>query len=177
VDRLNGVVSKFLDYAKPNMANLKPQNINYIVERAISLINTNDVSANIVIETELNPDIPDVAFDGDQIIQVLLNIAFNAIDAMPGGGTLTIRTSKIESETGPAVGISLRDTGKGIKREDIRNIFKPFFTTKERGVGLGLAICQRIIKNHGGHIRVKSIIGQGTVFYIKLEDVRQLQKR
>ena len=168
VDRLNSVVSQFLDYAKPHVVNLKTQNINHVIERVISLIKTNNMLGNIAVETDLHPDIPDIAFDGEQITQVILNIVFNAVDAMPAGGTLTIRTSKIESETGEAVGISLRDTGKGIKREDMRNIFKPFFTTKERGVGLGLAICQRIIKNHGGHIRVKSIPGQGTVFYIRL---------
>ncbi|MDO9585331.1 MAG: ATP-binding protein, partial [Syntrophales bacterium] len=176
VDRLNSVVSQFLDYAKPHMVNLKTQNINYIIDRVISLIKTNNMLGNIVIETDLNPDMPDIAVDGDQIIQVILNIVFNAMDAMPGGGTLTIKTSKIESETGTAVGISIRDTGKGIKREDMRNIFKPFFTTKERGVGLGLAICRRIIKNHGGHIRMKSISGQGTVFYIRLEDARAITK-
>jgi len=177
VDRLNGVVSQFLDYAKPHTANLKTQNINTIIERAISLIKTNNMPENIAVETNLQLDIPEIAFDGEQILQVLLNIVFNAIDAMPGGGTLTVKTYKIGNETGAAVGISIRDTGKGIKREDMRNIFKPFFTTKERGVGLGLAICRRIIKNHDGQIRVKSIYGQGTVFYIILKDARQLQKR
>jgi signal transduction histidine kinase len=70
------------------------------------------------------------------------------------------------------VGISIRDTGNGIRKEDMKNIFKPFFTTRERGVGLGLAICQRIVKNHGGHIRVKSIPGQGSIFYIRLRIAR-----
>jgi signal transduction histidine kinase len=102
-------------------------------------------------------------------------MVFNAINAMPKGGFLTIRTSIIKSETGEAVSISIRDTGKGIRREDMKNIFKPFFTTKERGVGLGLAICQRIIKNHGGYIRVKSIAGKGTIFYIRIGDARQLK--
>lgn len=176
VDRLNSVVSQFLDYAKPHVVNLKTQNINHIIERVISLIKTNNMPENIAIKTDLHPDIPDIAVDREQITQVLLNIVFNAVDAMPAGGTLTIKTSKIEGETGEAVGISLRDTGRGIKRENMRNIFKPFFTTKERGVGLGLAICQRIIKNHNGHIRVKSIPGQGTVFYIRLGAAPHLKK-
>ncbi|PKM61083.1 MAG: histidine kinase, partial [Firmicutes bacterium HGW-Firmicutes-21] len=80
----------------------------------------------------------------------MINISLNAIEAMPEGGSLSFRTSKIESSAGLAVGISIRDTGLGISPEDIKNIFKPFYTTKERGVGLGLAICQRIIKGHGG---------------------------
>jgi signal transduction histidine kinase len=109
--------------------------------------------------------------DQEQIHQVILNIALNAIEAMPEGGTLTIRTSLIGSDTGDAVGISIRDTGRGMPREAIRQIFTPFYTTKERGVGLGLAVCQRIIRSHGGAIRVKSIPGLGTIFYIRLETV------
>jgi len=98
----------------------------------------------------------------------MINISLNAIEAMPGGGSLTFRTSKIETAAGVAVGIAIRDTGKGIEPDDLKNIFKPFYTTKERGVGLGLAICQRIIREHGGSIRVKSIPGQGSVFFIRL---------
>ena len=74
----------------------------------------------------------------------------------------------IESDEDRAVGLYIRDTGPGIPKKDLKNIFKPFFTTKERGVGLGLSICQRIIKDHGGYIRVKSIPGKGTIFFIRL---------
>jgi len=110
--------------------------------------------------------------DQEQIHRVILNIALNAIEAMPAGGTLTVRTTRIASDAGDAVGISIRDTGHGIPREALKQIFTPFFTTKERGVGLGLAVCERIIRSHGGKIRVKSIPGQGTIFYIRLETVR-----
>ncbi len=88
---------------------------------------------------------------------------------MPGGGKLILRTSKIAGDAGEAVGVSIRDTGKGMKREEIKNVFKPFFTTKERGVGLGLAICQRIVKSHEGRLKVKSIPGQGSIFYIRID--------
>ena len=87
---------------------------------------------------------------------------------MPQGGTLTFRTSRIDATAGDAVGITIRDTGQGINNEVLKNIFKPFYTTKERGTGLGLAICQKIIKEHGGLIRVKSLVGQGSVFFIRL---------
>lgn len=87
---------------------------------------------------------------------------------MPEGGVLSFRTAKVESDEGNAVAVSIRDTGMGIRREDMKKIFKPFFTTKKRGVGLGLAHCQRIVRRHGGRIRVKSIQGQGSVFYIRL---------
>jgi two-component system sensor histidine kinase HydH len=168
VDRLNGVVSQFLNYAKPYTLNLKLHDINQIIEKAISIIWASNLSDHIVIEKELSPDLPPASVDAEQLVQVILNISFNAIEAMPSGGTLMFRTSKIETDTGAAIGISIRDTGDGIRKEDMKNIFKPFFTTKERGVGLGLAICQRIVKNHGGHIRVKSLPGQGSIFSIRL---------
>jgi len=168
VDRLNGVVSQFLNYAKPYKLNLKIHDVNQIIEKAVSIIWASNLSDNIVIEKELHPDLPLASVDAEQLVQVILNISFNAIEAMPTGGTLTLRTSRIEGDTAAEVGISIRDTGEGIRKEDMKNIFKPFFTTKERGVGLGLSICQRIIKSHGGHIGVKSLPGQGSIFYIRL---------
>jgi two-component system sensor histidine kinase HydH len=172
VNRLNRVVSQFLDYARPYVPELRPRPINAVIEKAMALIEADRLSARIHIQLELHPHLPPVPMDQEQIHQVILNIALNAVEAMPEGGTLTIRTSRIESDTGDAVGISVRDTGRGIRRETLKLIFTPFFTTKERGVGLGLAVCQRIIRNHGGRLRVKSIPGQGTIFYIRLETVR-----
>jgi len=171
VNRLNAVVSQFLDYARPYTLKLKAQNINTLISKAISIIAANEVAGRISLVTELHDDLPDVEVDGGQLLQVILNIALNAIEAMPQGGTLTFRTSKIESSAGDAVGMTIRDTGHGISKESLKNIFKPFYTTKERGAGLGLAICQRIIKEHGGLIRVKSIPGQGSVFFIRLNAV------
>lgn len=168
VDRLNGVVSRFLDYAKPYRLNLKRQNINPVIEKAVSIVRANNMSDRIAIETDLNPALPQVDVDAEQMIQVIINIAFNAIEAMPDGGVLMFRTSRIDSEKGEAIGISIRDTGRGIRKGELPNIFKPFFTTRERGIGLGLAICQRIIKKHGGYLRVKSIPGQGSIFYIRI---------
>jgi signal transduction histidine kinase len=172
VNRLNRVVSQFLDYARPYAPELRPRPINAVIEKALALVEADRISGCIHIQLELHPHLPPVPMDQEQIHQVILNIALNAIEAMPEGGTLTIRTSRIESDAGDAVGISIRDTGLGIRREALKQIFTPFFTTKERGVGLGLAVCQRIIRNHGGRIRVKSIPGQGTIFYIRLETVR-----
>ena len=171
-NRLNRVVSQFLDYARPYAPDLKPQPINAIIEKAVAVIEADSISARISVELELQPHLPPVPVDQEQIHQVILNIAINAIEAMPDGGILTIRTSRIKSDTGDAVGISIRDTGRGVRREVLKQIFTPLFTTKERGVGLGLAVCQRIIRNHGGRIRVKSIPGQGTIFFIRLETVR-----
>jgi len=108
--------------------------------------------------------------DSDRIMQVILNVVFNAIEAMPEGGTLTLGAKRIEKENREGVEILVRDTGKGITREDLKNIFKPFYTTKARGVGLGLAISNRIVRSHGGEIKVKSILEKGSSFRIRLEN-------
>ena len=168
-DRLNTVVSQFLDYARPYKLDLKAQNINIIIQKAVSIIAANRLAEKITIVKELNDSLPKVEVDEQQFMQVILNIALNAIESMPQGGSLTFCTSNIESEAEGAISITIRDTGSGMSKKEIKDIFKPFFTTKERGVGLGLAICQKIIKEHGGYIRVKSIPTQGTVFVIKLK--------
>ncbi len=167
-DRLNRVVSQFMNYAKPHGVKTDWHDINAIIEKAASLVRANEQTGKVAVETDLHPSLPRVRLDGEQMMQVILNIALNGVEAMPDGGTLTLRTSKIESDEGDAVGISIRDTGRGIRKEDLPNIFKPFFTTKKRGVGLGLAICRKIVRNQGGQIRVKSLPGQGTIFYIRI---------
>ena len=168
-DRLNTVVSQFLDYARPYKLSLKSQNINVIIQKAISIIAANKLVEKITIVKELDENIPYAEVDEQQIMQVILNIALNAIESMPWGGTLIFNTSGMELEDNGEIIITIRDTGTGISKKEIRDIFKPFFTTKERGVGLGLAICQKIIKEHGGQIGVKSIPARGTVFTIKLK--------
>jgi len=160
--------AQFLSYARPFALTPRKEDMNEVVEKAISIIKMNNIARGVNIETDLHPDLPAVLIDKEQIIQVILNIALNGIEAMPEGGKLVFRTSRIQSEGRESVGLSIRDTGSGMSREETRNIFKPFFTTKKRGIGLGLAVCSRIIKNHNGRIRVKSIPGQGSLFYIRL---------
>jgi signal transduction histidine kinase len=168
-DRLNTVVSQFLNYARPYKLNLKSQNINVMIQKAISIIAANKLVEKITIVQDLDKNLPDVEVDEQQFMQVILNIALNAIESMPQGGTLIFRTSGEEAGIEGMINVTIHDTGAGISRKDLKDIFKPFFTTKERGVGLGLAICQKIIKEHGGNISVKSISAQGTVFTIKLK--------
>jgi two-component system, NtrC family, sensor histidine kinase HydH len=165
-DRLNTVVSKFLDYARPYQLNLQLQNINAIIQKAISIIAANKLVEEFTIVQELDKNLPGVKVDEQQFMQVILNIALNAIESMPQGGTLTFRTS---SEGPGEIRVTISDTGTGISNKDLKDIFKPFFTTKERGIGLGLAICQKIIKEHGGSISVKSILSGGTAFFIKFK--------
>lgn len=167
-DRLNNVVSQFLDYARPYNLNLKSQKINVIIQKAVTVIVANKLVEKISVIQDLDTNLPDAEVDEQQFLQVILNMALNAIESMPEGGTLTIQTSGAAAETEGEISVTIRDTGAGINGKDLRDVFKPFFTTKKRGVGLGLAICQRIIKKHGGSISVKSIPSGGTVFVIKL---------
>lgn len=170
-NRLNAVVSQFLDYARPYTLKFKEQNINALISKAISIIAANELAGNISLIQELDDKLPNVKADEQQLLQVILNIALNAIESMPQGGNLTFRTFKIETSAGDAVGMTIRDTGCGISKDALKNIFKPFYTTKERGAGLGLAICWKIIKEHGGLIRVKSIPEKGSIFFIRLNAV------
>lgn len=167
-DRLNTVVSQFLNYARPHIIHVEKQDMNRIVRKVISLIKAKNLPENITIEEHLADKLPDVKVDGEQMIQVFLNVALNGIEAMPEGGTLQFRTSRRRGNGGKSVEIVIRDTGRGISQEDTKRIFKPFFTTKRKGTGLGLAICQKIIKNHGGHIHVESNPGVGTAFFIRI---------
>ncbi len=168
-DRLNNVVSKFLDYARPDQLNLAPQNINVIIRKAVAIIAANQRTEKITIIQELDEKLPDVDVDEQQLMQVILNIALNAVEAMPQRGTLTFRTSSQGSDIEGMISIAVRDTGTGISNKYLKDIFKPFFTTRESGVGLGLAICQKIIREHGGRIQVQLIPSGGTEFLIKLK--------
>lgn len=167
-DRLNGVMSQFLNYAKPHSIDASRQDINRIITRVVSLLRAGGLPQDVNIEEYLDTNLPDIKADGEQMIQVIMNMALNGIEAMSEGGTLTISTAKIEDEGNKTVEITIRDTGGGIDDEHRKDIFKPFFTTKKKGAGLGLSVCQRIIKSHGGRIDLESTPGVGTAFFIKI---------
>jgi signal transduction histidine kinase len=121
--------------------------------------------------TQLEEHLPKIHADPQELEQVLVNLYFNAIDAMPEGGRLTVGAKVSQGAPGipQEVAITVSDTGFGISPEDLQKIFQPFFTARKKsGMGLGLPICDRIIKNHGGRIEVKSQPEQGTTFEIYL---------
>jgi signal transduction histidine kinase len=122
------------------------------------------------VEKRLEPDLPRIQADSPQLEQVLVNLYLNAIDAMPDGGKLMVEAKILEPDGGTSMAvITVADTGFGIAETDLPKIFQPFFTAKKRrGMGLGLPICQRIVKNHGGRIEVESDQGKGTTFKIYL---------
>jgi two-component system, NtrC family, sensor histidine kinase HydH len=171
VDRLNKIVSQFLDYARPYRGDQNPLDINDVVRKTLHLIDK-ERSADVEISTSFIEGLPPVRADAQQLRQVFLNLTLNALEAMPKGGKLHVSTSlRRSTRRGAAAAfleIRFRDTGVGIPPGDQRNLFIPFFTTKERGTGLGLPISQRIIENHGGTIEVRSQTGAGSTFTVLL---------
>ena len=176
VNRLNGVVSQFLDYARPIKATTAPGEVNEILQRTFKLL-AGQYPPSIEISLDLAGGLPRVSCDAEQLKQVFLNLALNAVQAMPQGGRLTVSTRRTRDDLalwrdapgrGDGVEIRFRDSGPGIPEEARENVFVPFYTTKEKGTGLGLAICQRIVKAHQGVIAVSSSPGGGAEFVISL---------
>lgn len=168
VDRLNRVVQDFLDFARPPHVEHRRININEALRDLLVLTRTQAVKRGVRVE--LSPgELPQVPGDGEQLKQAFLNLMLNAMQAMPGGGKLTISTIPLEGE----VQVRFADTGQGIPPESLEKIFNPFFTTRQEGTGLGLAITHRIIQGHGGRIEVSSRAGEGTTFTLVLPVVKR----
>jgi signal transduction histidine kinase len=172
-ERVARIVRQMLGLYR-NTEQVKPVNVNTIVEDTLLLLNRQLQRANVEIITNLRP-LPDAVIAADQIRQVLSNLVINAKDAMPHGGKLRIRSRHIpgKDDLHGWVRILIADTGTGIPMEMIRTIFEPFVTTKgEKGTGLGLWIVKGIIQNHAGQLSVRSSQGKGTVFKIDLPIVK-----
>jgi signal transduction histidine kinase len=175
VFRIERLTREILDYAKPMEPFLKEEDLNEIVESCLYTLRIRPSHELVVVETDLSHGLPKVFADRQQLKQVLLNLLFNAVEAMlPMGGMLTVRTRKIVSDRAQDwVQVEVQDTGQGIEPEDVEHIFDPFFTTKHlsqehEGTGLGLAIAHQIIQEHQGRIEVQSAKGKGTVFFVNL---------
>ena len=170
VDRLNRVVSSFLDYARPTASRDEPIDPTATIERTLTLVRP-ELGPDLEVAMELAPTLPPVRIDPERLRQVLINLVQNAAQAMDGRGKLTIRTSadaRIGEGRG-AIEIAVLDTGPGLPARVRENLFVPFVTTKDRGTGLGLAISQRIISAAGGRIEARAVDeGHGTVFVVRL---------
>jgi signal transduction histidine kinase len=172
-ERVARIVRQMLGLYR-NTEQVKPVNVNTIIEDTLLLLNRQLQRANVEVQTELEV-LPDAVIAADQIRQVLSNLVINARDAMPNGSKLRIRSRHIPGydDLHGWVRILIADTGSGIPTEMIRSIFEPFVTTKgERGTGLGLWIVKGIIQNHAGKLSVKSRVGHGTTFKIDLPVVK-----
>jgi nitrogen fixation/metabolism regulation signal transduction histidine kinase len=161
---LKQIVSRFSDFAKMPAPEMQPIQLNDLAAETVKLFAAQLSQAHIAVRTELDPDLPPVMGDREQLTRVLRNLTLNAIDAMPQGGALTIRTAAQES----GVRIEVSDTGQGLTPEECARLFTPYYTTKTHGTGLGLAIVQSVISDHKGRISVESEPGRGSTFRIDL---------
>jgi two-component system NtrC family sensor kinase len=172
VERLNRFVTEFLSYACQPPPRMTPEDLNDLIRKAIALFEEELREKEIILVKDLDPDLPMLPMDSSQIGQVLANLLINAMDAMPEGGTLEIKTRTFrgtESQDSPGrVVMTMRDNGFGISKDDLKGIFDPFFSTKENGAGLGLPISLRIVENHGGAFTIESREGEGTTLTLEL---------
>lgn len=171
IDRTNRLIDSLLKFSKAEPPFFEEVNVNSVVENVLILVRKQLSDSNVNLMTELDPEIPPIMADANQLWQVFINIVLNAIQAMPKGGNLTIETTT-HNHNGNGdsdhVYINFKDTGVGIAKEDISKIFDPFFTKKDMGTGLGLSIAYKIIERHKGSIIVSSQKGEGTTFTIEL---------
>jgi len=175
-ERINRMMERMLDFARPAPLELKLLNIHQILEE-ILLLEKKDRHTSIQFVQNYDPSLPQVEGDEDQLKQVFLNLVRNALEAMPEGGTLelmtrihsnyTVKTDK-HPNSRQAILVEIKDTGAGINEEDLENIFTAFHTTKSKGSGLGLPLSLKIIENHKGKMKVKSETGKGTRFQVFL---------
>ncbi len=172
VERLNRVIGQLLEFARPVAMKLKPASLKRLIQHSLRMVEGQARENNIKINTNLSPDIKDFPLDQDRINQVLLNLYLNAIEAMEGGGALSVSLSENEDYEGIKIVIS--DTGKGIDKIDLDHIFDPYFTTKQSGTGLGLAIVHQIISSHRGEVKVSSEPDRGTVVTIYLPPMDEI---
>ena len=164
--RLNNIVMEFLDFARPQKVKLCPVDINRSITQVLHFIEADLLAKKIILHQELNENIGKITIDADLFYRAVLNVLVNGIQAMPEGGTLTVKTS-IVKKTG-SIAITIEDSGEGMSEDTLAEMFTPFFTNKSKGTGLGLAITKNIIDQHHGTISATSQEGKGTTFTITL---------
>lgn len=172
IDRIGRLIRRLLDLNRPGDEEERPVDVNGLIEKALVLMAGTIARHRVVVHTDLAAKHALVFGRGDQLMQVLLNIVLNALDVMPGGGRLSIHTTNSappgealpDPPDGPSVTIEVADTGPGIPAEVLDQIFKPFFTTKPSGSGIGLAISRQIVEQHGGQLQARNGAASGAVF-------------
>jgi len=164
IAQINHILTDLLHTARPHPPDIRRSDLNTTIEHAVMLARQQALSKPIEIEFRKNPAVLEVEHDSDQIHQVLLNLMINSIQAIEGEGKILVDLGL----EGTSATIAVCDSGRGIPPEHLPNIFRPFYTTKGNGTGLGLSLAQRIVEEHGGRIDVASSLGEGTRFVVIL---------
>ncbi|AXM90521.1 PAS domain-containing sensor histidine kinase [Anoxybacillus ayderensis] len=168
--RIESIITEFLVLAKPQAIHYERGDVARIMQETVDLLSVQATMHNIQIEATYE-QVPLIYCEPKQLKQVFINILKNAIEVMPNGGTITVSVSRVEE----GIRIAIRDEGSGIPKEKIKKLGEPFYTTKERGTGLGLMVSYKIIEEHHGRIDVESEVGVGTTFYITLPVTNDMQ--
>ncbi len=170
VARCSRITDSLLDFSRPKATtNRGPVGLNELVEESLSLLRHHRRFKRLEVVRDLDAASPRIIGDGEQLLQVLMALMLNAVDAMEQSGQLTVRTARGRTPEEGAV-VEVTDTGVGIPQAEQGKIFEPFYTTKSpgRGTGLGLSICYGIVTSHGGRIEVNSVPGRGSTFRVLL---------
>jgi two-component system sensor histidine kinase HydH len=162
VERIDAIVNRLLNFARPAKAALSPISLHEVIANSLRLIERQLLQKEITLTVDLSAGRHIVEADAEQLNQTFINLFLNAIHAMEQGGALSVRTSLFKS----FIQLDVQDTGSGIPADKLGQIFDPFFTTKEDGVGIGLSVSHGIIQEHNATIEVDSVEGEGTVFHL-----------
>jgi signal transduction histidine kinase len=166
-DHLAAIVDDFLKFARPKKPAIQNEDLNRLV-RDIVKRNREPGRPGVDWVEEYDPGLTEVPVDRHQLQQVLTNLIQNGIDAMPSGGSLAVRTTRSGEGGDSCACVSVSDTGTGVPESEREKIFQPFYSTKEKGTGMGLAICRRIIQEHDGEIILRSEVDRGSAFIVRL---------
>ncbi len=165
INNLKAIIGRFSEFSKMPQPQRQPTQVNDVVGSVLRVFHAQlQAKSQITAHTALDKALPEISADPDLLHRALQNLVLNAIDAMPQGGELTIRTRNL----GDRVEVSVSDTGSGLTQEECGRLFTPYYTTKQHGTGLGLAIVQSVVSDHGGKISVESTKEKGTTFRIEL---------
>ncbi len=163
IDKISNIINQLLDYSKVDKVSLKANNVHSILDYILDLYNNEFLRKHIKVQKSYSSQFPIITCDENQIKQAFINIVLNSIEAMPNGGELIVQTNNI----GSILEVSIKDTGTGIPSDKLKCLFDPFYTTKQKGTGLGLFIVHQIIENNKGKISINSEIEKGTVVQVE----------
>jgi signal transduction histidine kinase len=168
ISRLNRLVDDFLSFGKPMRLDSRPCAVDRIVGEVAALVDHKARDQGIVLRLDTEEGLPEAVADPELLKTCFLNLMINAVDAMPAGGLLSASVRRVKRDEGDTVEVSIADTGSGMTAEEVDAAFEPYFSTKDTGVGLGLALTRKIVEDHGGSISLESVRGEGTTACIVL---------